>query len=413
MTTLHTAKLREYARILIEIGLNLQPGQTVRITAPVECAPLARLCAQEALDRGARDVLIDWTDDFVTRQRYLKSAEAVFSEFPDYLKRKFDWMLESGCTSLSILGSDPNLLNGVEPSRILAWQRAMGLPSKPWYDAMSSDQFQWTVCACPTEGWARRVFPDLPPDQALDALWDAVFSICRITGDGSSSDQWEKQTAAAARRCDVMNRLSFRSLRYRNSLGTDLTVFLPEHHVWMGGREKTPEGTEFLANLPTEEIFTAPCRDGVSGTVCSSLPLSLNGSVVRNFQMEFCRGQIISVRAEEGESFLKNAISVDEGSSRLGEVALVPCDSPVSRTGILFYNTLFDENASCHLAFGSSYPSCVRGAEHLDERGQEALGLNHSMTHVDFMIGTPDLSITGTTWEGEEIPVFRNGNFVF
>jgi aminopeptidase len=397
----------------VEVGMNLQPGQIARISAPVECAPLARLCVAAALDCGAQDVVMEWTDDFVTRQRYLKADEAVFSQFPAYLKAKFDWLLENGCPVLSIIGSDPELLKGVDNRRILAWQRASAEPTKPWHDALDANKYQWSIGAHPTKAWAEKVFPDKKGEAAVDALWEAIFAVCRITGDGKGVERWKDHVAATARRAKQLNDYNFQSLHYTNCLGTDLTIVLPENHVWVGGSEKTPAGAEFVANMPTEEIFTAPRWDGVNGRVYAALPLALDGNLVKDFYLDFRDGKIVDVHASEGEDVLRSSIAMDEGSSYLGEVALVPYDSPIRSTGILFYNTLFDENASCHLAFGSAYPSCVRGGEKLDEAGQKALGLNQSMNHVDFMVGTADLSIVGVTHDGREIPVFQNGNFAF
>ena len=407
------AKLSEYAHLLVEVGMNLQPGQTPRIASPVECAPLARLCVEAAYDCGARDVLMEWKDDFITRQNYLKADEATFSEFPDYLKAKFDWLLERSCPALSIIGSDPEMLKGVDPARIRAAQIASGEPTRPYYDAMTASKFQWSIGAHPTRAWAEKVFPDKKGEEAIDALWDAIFSVCRITGDGKGVERWKEHVAATAARCAKLNEYNFKTLHYTNAKGTDLTITLPENHVWMGGSELTPGGVEFVANIPTEEIFTAPQWDGVNGRVYASLPLALSGNLVKDFCMDFKDGKIVDVHAEEGEQYLRDSISLDEGSSYLGEVALVPYDSPINNTGILFYNTLFDENASCHLAFGSAYPNCVKGGEELSGEEQKRLGLNQSMNHVDFMIGTADLSIVGTTHEGEEIPVFINGNFAF
>ena len=407
------AKLSEYAHLLVEVGMNLQPGQTPRIAAPVECAPLARLCVEAAYDCGAREVVMEWKDDFVTRQTYLKAEEATFSEFPSYSKAKLDWLLERKCPALSIIGSDPEMLKGVDPARIRTAQIAAGEPSRPYFDAMTAGKFQWSIGAHPTRAWAEKVFPGKKGEEAVDALWEAIFSVCRITGDGRAVERWKAHVAATAARCAKLNELNFKSLRYTNAKGTDLTIELPEHHVWMGGSEATPEGVEFVANMPTEEIFTAPQWDGVNGRVYAALPLALSGNLVKEFRMDFKDGKIVDVHAEEGEQYLRDSISLDEGSSYLGEVALVPYDSPINNTGILFYNTLFDENASCHLAFGSAYPNCVKGGEELSGEDQKKAGLNQSMNHVDFMIGTADLSIVGTTHDGEEVPVFVNGNFTF
>ena len=406
-------KLEEYAHLLVEVGLNIQPGQMVNLAAPVECAPLARLCAQVALDRGAKDVIMDWRDDFIVRERYLKADSQVFEEFPHYLKEKYEWLVQEGCTALSIIGSDPEMLRGVDSTRIQTWQRVHGENTRMWHDSLSANRFQWSIGAHPTKAWAEKVFPDKKGEEAIDALWEAIFSVCRITGDGKAVERWRDHVDATARRAKLLNEYNFRSLHYTNSLGTDLTITLPDNHVWMGGSEDTPRGVEFVANMPTEEIFTAPRWDGVNGRVYAAMPLALNGNLVKNFYMDFENGKIVNVHAEEGEEYLRHSVGMDEGSSYLGEVALVPYDSPIRNSGILFYNTLFDENASCHLAFGSAYPNCVKGGEDLDEAGQKAVGLNQSMNHVDFMVGTKDLSIVGTTQDGKEIPVFVDGNFAF
>lgn len=407
------AKLREYARLLVEVGMNLQPGQTPRIGACLECAPLARLCAEVCFERGARDVLMDWKDDFVTRQRYLRADEAVFSEFPSYQKEKFDWMLEQGCPSLAIAGGDPELLKGVDPARIRAAEKASAQPTKRWYDAMMANRFQWCVAAHPTRVWAEKVFPDKKGEAAVDALWETIFSVCRITGDGRAVERWQAHVEATARRAALLNDYDFKCLHYVNALGTDLTVELPENHVWAGGADVSEGGVPFVANIPTEEIFTAPRRDGVNGRVYAALPLALNGNLVKDFWMELRDGRIVACGAAQGEEFLRDSVGMDEGSAYLGEVALVPYDSPINNTGVLFYETLFDENASCHLAYGAAYPGSVRGGEKMSEEEQKAAGLNQSMNHVDFMVGTRDLSIVGTTRDGREIPVFVNGNFAF
>ncbi len=406
-------KLQEYAHLLVEVGMNVQPGQTPRIAGTVDCVPLVRLCVQAALEAGARDVMVDWADDFVTRQRYLQADGAVFTEFPSYLQAKFDYFVANNNPVLSIDSSDPELLKGVDSQRIQNWRRTFGVAAQPYYDAMTAGKFQWSIGAYPTADWAQKVFPEKAPEQAMDALWEAIFATCRISGDGTAVDAWKKHVDTCTRRCRILNDYNFKSLRYRNALGTDLTVALPENHVWQGGSEYSADGVEFVPNMPTEEVFTAPQRDAVNGRVYAALPLAMDGNLIENFYLDFKDGKIVDVHAETGEEYLRSAISVDEGASFLGEVALVPYDSPIRNTGILFYNTLFDENASCHLAFGSAYPNCVKGGEEKTPEEQKALGLNQSITHVDFMVGTQDLSITGLTHDGKEIPVFVNGNFAF
>ncbi len=406
-------KLNEYAHLLVEVGMNVRPGQTANIRGPVECAPLVRKCVEAAYDVGARDVMVEWNDDFVSRQKYLKADEAVFGEFPQHVKARFDYLVENSCPLLSIIGSDPELLKGVDPNRIQTAQRTSGASTRGFYDAMTAGKFQWAIGAHPTKSWAEKVFPEKSGQDAIDALWEAVFATCRISGDGTAVEKWKAHCDAVQSRCRKLNELDFASLHYTNSLGTDLTLELPENHVWAGGSEDTQTGITFVANIPTEEIFTAPKLDGVNGRVYASLPLALDGNLVKNFYMDFEKGKIVKVYAQEGQEFLESAISLDEGASYLGEVALVPYDSPIRETGILFYNTLFDENASCHLAFGSAYPNCVRGGELLSSEEQKKLGLNQSITHVDFMVGTRDMSIVGKTRDGKEIPVFVDGNFAF
>ncbi len=407
------AKLKEYAHLLVEVGLNVQPGQTPCISSDIEYAQLARMCASACYDRGARDVVVTYGDDLITRESFLRADAAVFEEYPSYLKARFDWFLEQKSPRLSLTGSDPELLKGVDPARIQARRKASGPPTKPYFDALTAGRFQWCVGSCPTPAWAEKAFPDKKGEEAVDALWEAIFSVCRITGDGRAVERWQAHVAAAARRAKLLNEYNFASLHYANALGTDLTITLPENHVWGGGSEFTPEGVEFVANIPTEEIFTAPRWDGVNGRAYASLPLALDGNLVKDFYLDFQDGRIVDVHAGEGEEILRRAIGADEGAHYLGEVALVPYDSPIRNTGILFYETLFDENASCHLAFGHAYPNCVKGGEDMDQEAQKAVGLNDSITHVDFMVGTSDLSIVGTTHGGEEIPVFVNGNFAF
>ncbi len=407
------AKLNEYARLLVEVGMNVRPGQTARINAPLDCAPLARLCVAACYDRGAREVLVDWHDDFIDREKYLRADEAAFAEYPSYMKEKWTWLLEKKAPNLAIIGSDPELFKGVDPKRLQTWQRVAGQGNKAYYEAMTASRFQWSIGAHPTPAWAKKVFPDLSEPEAVDALWDAIFDVCRINGDGQAVQRWREHIATVARRCETLNGYDLKSLHYVNSSGTDLTVELPENHVWLGGSEASAAGVEFVANMPTEEIFTAPKWDGVNGRVYAALPLALDGNLVKDFTLDFKDGRIVDVHASEGEDILRHSIDLDEGSHYLGEVALVPYDSPVRNKGVLFYETLFDENASCHLAFGSSYPTCVKGGADMSEDEQKAAGLNQSINHVDFMVGTKDLSIVGTTHDGKEVPVFVDGNFAF
>lgn len=404
-------KLKEYAKLLIEVGLGLRAGQTLLIQSPVDCAPFARLCADAAYDAGAREVVMSWSDDYLNRARYLRADGAVFDTVPAWRERFFNDYAAEGVPRLVIDATDPETLRGVDTDRILRAQRAAGKVLEPYYHTYMNNDAPWCIAAIPIPSWAKKVFPELSEDEAMGKLWDAIFETVRINGDGRSSERWREHLATLEARKDKLNALRFKSLHYTNALGTDLTVELPEGHLWAAGNGATPKGQPFVANMPTEEIFTAPHRLGVNGVVYAALPLVDNGNIIDKFHFVVKDGRIVEARAEVGEEFLKAAYTVDEGACRFGEVALVPYDSPISNQGILYYNTLFDENARCHLAFGEAYPECLKGGNAMTREELKEHGLNWSINHVDFMVGTADLSIVGTTHDGREIPVFVNGNF--
>ena len=404
-------KLREYAHLIVSVGLNLQKGQTLILSSPVECAPFARLCVSAAYDLGAGEVVLNWTDDCITRERFLRAQDAAF-EMPRPWRRAFftDYANE-GAAYLRIDAEDPETLLGVSPARLVAAQRTSSAERETFDRLQMANGFPWCVAGAPIAAWARKVFPDRSEGDAVAALWDAILKTVRVTGDGNAEARWREHIALLTARKEKLNALRFKSLHYTNSLGTDLTIALPDDHLWAAGNSETPAGVGFVANLPTEEIFTAPLKTGVNGTVCAALPLVNNGSIIEDIRFTVREGRIVEAKASRGEDVLNAAIAVDDGARYFGEVALVPYDSPISNQKILFYNTLFDENAACHLAFGEAYPECVEGGEAMSKEELKAAGLNDSNTHVDFMVGTADLSIIGTTKDGREIPVFVNGNF--
>jgi len=405
-------KQKQYANLLIKAGLNLQKGQALVIHCPVDCADFARLCADAAYDAGCKEVFLDWSDDYIRRQRYLRADESTFDKFPAWLKLLYLDTASQGAAQLSILATDPELLKGVEPDRIKRANVVQGTELKEYLDKVSASEFQWCVASAPTASWAAKVFPDKNIDDAVGALQDAIYSTVRIFDDGDPFELWEEHRRDVGRRKDTLTGYNFKSLHYKNSIGTDVTVGLPHNHFWEGGFETAKNGIDFCANMPTEEIFTSPLKTGVNGVIVSSKPLAHNGNIIDNFKLMLENGKIIKAEAERGQDTLENALSLDEGASYLGEVALVAHDSPISSQNILFYNTLFDENASCHFAFGNAYP-CVKGGRDMTAEQRIEAGLNDSITHVDFMIGTHDLSIVGTTHNGQEIPVFVDGNFAF
>ena len=403
-------KLQEYARLLVRVGLNVQRGQTLVISSPVECAYFARLCAAEAYAVGCKEVVMNWHDDALGRMKYLYADDAVFDDVPLWRRHFFNDYAQEGAAYLAISASDPENLKGVDGSRIIRAQQASGKALKEFDRLQMCSGFPWCIASIPIPSWAKTVFPDDGEERAMERLWDAIFRAVRISGDGKAVEKWQAHLKTLHARMEKLNALKFKSLHYTNALGTDLTVELPEGHIWEAGNDVTLSGQEYIANIPTEELFTSPLKTGVNGVVYASLPLVHDGNIIDGFHFVVKDGKIVEARARQGEETLQAAIAVDEGASYFGEVALVPYDSPISNQKILFYNTLFDENAACHIAFGEAYP-CLEGGQKMSKEELKARGLNDSITHVDFMVGPPDLRIVGTTHDGREIPVFENGNF--
>lgn len=406
-------KLEKYARLLVEVGLNVQKGQTVIIAAPVECAAFARMCASAAYAVGCREVIMDWGDDYLARQKYLHAADEVFDEVPEWRKNFYNGYARQGAGFLRISASDPENLKGVDPGRLRRASIASGAALSEYRNAVTNNGTPWCIASVPIPSWAKRVFPDAKTEQeAMEKLWEKIFAAVRVEDETDPVQLWHEHIQRLSYYRDKLTEYNFKYLHYTNSLGTDLMVELPENHFWAAGSEISKGGIEFVANMPTEEIFSAPKFDGVNGKIVASMPLVKDGNIIDNFYMILKDGKIVEVHAEKGEEILKNAISIDEGASYLGEVALVPYDSPIQNSKTLFYSTLFDENAACHFAFGEAYPM-VKGSDEMTPEEQKAHGLNISKTHVDFMIGTADLNIVGITHDGEKIPVFVNGNFAF
>lgn len=301
-------------------------------------------------------------------------------------------------------------MSGIDTKKIFAQQKAHNQALKEYIDGMMASKTTWLVAAVPSAVWAKLLYPDLDAHKAYDALWNQILQSSRSDGKDPLAD-WDAHLANLEARRTWMTNQHFTSLHYTNSLGTDLTVGLPDNHIWQGGMEETASGILFNANVPTEEIYSAPQADAVNGTVYSTRPLVYNGNTIDRFHLTFKDGKVVDAAAEIGEDVLKKLVAVDEGAGRLGEVALIPYASPISLSGILFYETLFDENASCHLALGASYPTCLKGGTELDKEGLSKAGLNDSMIHVDFMVGSKDLTITGLKKDGTVVPVFTNGNW--
>lgn len=405
--------LKEYARLVVEVGINVQKGQRLVINCPIECAQFGRMLTSAAYDVGAKDVIVNWRDDYIAREHWLKADDSVFDAVHPWDAEKSLTLAKEGAGFISISASDPENLRGVDPDRLKRYSIAVGRDMKESSKLMMSNFCPWCVVSIPILSWAKKVFPDLSAEEAMDRLWQEIFNAVRITEDGDAVEAWRQHCENLETRSKKLNEFNFKSLRYTNSLGTDLTVGMPEEHVWMAGGDTSRAGIKFVANMPTEEIFSAPKKDDVNGVLYASKPLNLNGNIVDGIKLTFKDGRIVDIHADCGEDILRAAIETDEGSHYLGEIALVPYDSPISNSGVLFFNTLFDENASCHFAFGEAYPSCVKGGDDLSTEELIKRGINaDSAEHTDFMVGTADLSIIGTTHDGREIPVFVNGNFV-
>ncbi|MPQ30774.1 aminopeptidase [Clostridium estertheticum] len=404
--------LEKYALLLVKTGINIQKDQTLVINSPIECADFTRIVSRIAYLEGAREVVVTWRDELSTKIKFMFAPEEIFSEYPDWQRDFYVSSARKGAAFLSISASDPELMKDVNPCRLSKSNKAASTAIKEYRDRMMSNKNVWCVASIPTQAWANKVFPKVSEDEAMEKLWNAIFKTVRVDAlDPVAS--WETHKSNLKKSMDYLNLNNFKYLQYKNSLGTNLKIELPENHLWLGGSDYTPGGVEFIANMPTEEVFTLPKKTGVNGTVVSSKPLNYNGNLIENFSLTFKKGKVVDFKAETGYDILKSIIETDEGSCYLGEVALVPYDSPISNSNILFYNTLFDENASCHLALGKAYPVCIKNGENLSSEELSRLEVNDSFVHEDFMVGTEDLQIIGITADGKEVSVFEKGNFAF
>ncbi|MFJ8244222.1 aminopeptidase [Peribacillus asahii] len=405
------ANLEKYAELAVKVGVNIQQGQTLVVNTTLEGAELVRLIVKKAYEAGAYNVIVNWNDDIVNRTKYELAPDEVFHEYPEWRAKETIELAEKGAAFLSVISSSPDLLKGVDPKRIANFQKASGTALKPWRQAMQSDKVSWSIVAVPSEAWANKVFPEEPAENRVHKLWEAIFKAVRVDTE-NPVEAWKTHDDTLHEKVDYLNDKHYTKLHY-TAPGTDLTIELPEKHLWCGAGSINQHGHHFMANMPTEEVFTVPLKTGVNGTVRSTKPLSYGGNIINNFSVTFKDGRIIEVQAEEGEEILKQLVDTDEGSHYLGEVALVPFNSPISQSNVLFFNTLFDENASNHLAIGSAYAFCLEGGKDMTPEQLAEHGLNESLTHVDFMIGSDKMNIDGILADGTAEPVFRNGDWAF
>ena len=404
--------LQNYARLIIRSGCNIKPGQELFLSVSTDCVEFARILTAEAYAQGARHVTVRFGDEKITRLHYDNCGLEVFENYPEWQALLNNSMARQGAASLSVISDDPTALVGVDQRKLVALTRSSHIACKEFYDRIDQGKIAWCIVGAAAPAWARKVFPDLPVDEAVEKLWNMIFKTVRVdTPDPVAA--WEQHRASFNERKKWLNTQHFDSLHYTNSLGTDLIIGLNDKGIWQGGGDMTIDGCEFFPNMPTEEIFTTPDRLRTEGVVYSSLPLIHHGSPVEDFSITFKDGRAVDCSARVGEDVLKAIFTVDEDAARLGECALVPWTSPIQQSGILFYNTLFDENASCHLAVGQGFPDCLEGGQEMDEETLKSFGVNKSATHVDFMVGTKDLSITGIKKDGSKIPVFTGGEWAF
>ena len=401
--------LKKYARLIAETGVATEKGHTVVLQISVDQAPLARLITQEAYKLGAAEVIVQWTDDQIQREFLLHAATDRIEDVPQSKIVQADEWLEKGASRISVVSADPDAFAGVDSHRVATYQAAAGKALMNLRKATQANKVSWTVVAAAGKQWAAKVFPDLPEEEQVDALWDQIFKTTRVYEEDPVL-AWKKHDEKLAKKAEELNQEQFSALHY-TAPGTDIISGLPKNHLWEGAGSYNARGEKFMANMPTEEVFTAPDSHRVDGYISSTKPLSYAGTIISGMKFTFKDGKVVDFSAEQGEDVLEKLLDTDEGARRLGEVALVPEPSPISQSGIIFFNTLFDENASNHLALGSAYAFSVKGGTEMSDEELAEAGLNRSQTHVDFMVGSDKMDIDGIREDGSTVPIFRNGDW--
>jgi len=403
--------LGKYADVIVRVGLNIRAGQRLIIYSGILNYSLVRLVVSSAYAAGARYVDVIWTDE-ETDHIHLKNAplEAI-GETTNWQTGGIEEFITNGDAYLGIGSRNPDIFSDVDPERLAVYRKAWAQKAEKISQLISRDAINWSVAAMPSADWAQKIFQDTTSKRAIDKLWDAIFQSCRVDQPDPIA-AWEMHIAELLKRSEYLNAKKYTALYYK-APNTDLTVGLPERHKWISARMKAENGVAFIANLPTEEVFTMPHKDKVNGTVSSSRPFVLSGSIVDGFTVTFENGKITNIVAKKGEENIRKLIEVDDGASRIGEIALVPHSSPISQRGHLFYNTLFDENAASHIAIGNAYRFTMNGGDKMTDEEFQANGGNVSLTHNDFMIGSAEMDIDGITADGTREPVMRQGEWAF
>lgn len=396
-----------YAKLAVEIGINLQEGQDVVINASTNLATFVKEIVKVCYENKARKVTVEWSNDEITKLHYLNQTVETLSEVPLWREEKMKYSVEKLPCMIYVDDSDPDAFNGIDMAKMAQARQATYKVMKKYRDQMDN-RYQWLIVAVPSVSWAKKVFPGLEDDEAVAKLWEAIIKTMRLDKE-NPVQAWKDHIAYLSEKSTKLNNLNLDYLTYKSSNGTDLTLKLQPNHNWLSARETDLKGIDFTANMPTEEVFTMPKRNGVNGKVVSTKPLSLYGQLVENFTCTFKDGKCIEVTAEKGLEVLETMLNMDESSRYLGEVALVPYNSPINETGLLFSNTLFDENACCHLAFGAAFKNNIKGYENMTDEDFKEIDYNDSMNHVDFMIGSEDLEIIGTDFDGNTHQIFKDG----
>lgn len=404
-------RLQKYAELVVKCGLNVQKGQEVIIRCGLDQPDFVAMCVEECYKCGAERVKVEWSYMPISKLGYKYRSLETLSEFTAVEKAEWERKVEKLTCLLWLDSDDPDGLNGTDSEKISKANQARYPYIKPYRDALEN-KYQWCIAAVPGKEWALKIFPKLSADDAIEALWDNVLTCSRVFADNDPVKAWDTHNKNLAKRCEFLNKYKFDKLEYKSANGTDFTVGLIPTGIFMGGGETTlGSNVYFNPNIPSEEVFTSPMRGRAEGKVVATKPLSYQGKLIENFWVRFENGKAVETYAEKNGDLLKKMVSMDEGAAYLGECALIAYDSPVNNTGVLFYNTLFDENASCHLALGRGFNNCLENYEKYSVEECEKLGINSSMIHVDFMIGSKDMSITGITKDGKRVTIFKNGNW--
>ncbi len=405
------SQLKKYAKLLARVGLNIKKGQTVFIGASLEQPEFVTMVVEECYKAGASEVYVEWSHQPIEKLDAQYRTLESLSQMKPWTKAKWQFKAEHYSCRLFIEADDPDGMNGVDQKKMSEVRRNLFPQVKPFRLALEN-KHQWCIAAVPGKAWAKKVFPNLSQAQAMESMWKLILKTSRADGKNPVT-AWREHNADLSARCAYLNGLGLKYLEYKSANGTHLNVELNEDGIFAGGSEKTLKGRVFNPNIPTEEVFTSPKAGSVEGIVYSTKPLSYMGQLIDDFSLRFEKGKVVEVKAKQGEALLKEMVSMDEGAGKLGECALIPFESPINQSGVLFYNTLFDENACCHFAVGFGFNECLKGYEKLTDAECKAKGINESMIHVDFMIGSKDMSIVGITKSGERIQIFKDGTWAF